>query len=501
MAVAGRRDGAKQLSVLGLFGGSSESEGPVALDVQVAGGDEGLTRQIRRSLLLTGALNGIAPPDMTCWRPRAAIRPHPGLRTIRVFYDGAVTITLDGVEAAEVAAPGRARQVSRVRRDRRSRPGLPLLLARPRWPRGPGTEVPDEYATGEIAGTGVMRSTALAGCGRLARLWPCQGRCRPTSRSWPITTPIRSTAASPCHPAPVTFGRMSVSGNQRLNERRLRKIAGFPRGERFDPQELDTVRQRLRRTGVFSAITLQEAETLSPGNTLDVDLPWSNSPPGASGPAPRSRPRTGRWCRPNGCTATCWAGASVCASTGGSRTIGSETNDRDDELTIRLERPATITHHPTPPPMSRPRCPDARGGLRRGPGDVGFRSEPHLQRSPDRRRRRWNTSTRASSTPRAHRLQGPGPADGRDLGPAARIRTTQARASICPPRYALCRIRGHQFRLRALAEDGLSGRSAPMTGSPWRVGAGRVGLWQRACDDAAQTICSSRRGRTVRGHP
>ena len=35
---------------------------------------------------------------------------------------------------------------------------------------------------------------------------------------------------------------------------------------------IETVRRRLRRSGVFSAITLEEAEALGPGNTLDVNL-------------------------------------------------------------------------------------------------------------------------------------------------------------------------------------------------------------------------------------
>ena len=54
LGVAGAAMAQSSSPFSGLFGGSSESEGPVALDVQVAGGDEGLTRQIRQSLLLTG---------------------------------------------------------------------------------------------------------------------------------------------------------------------------------------------------------------------------------------------------------------------------------------------------------------------------------------------------------------------------------------------------------------------------------------------------------------
>ena len=85
-----------------------------------------------------------------------------GLLYDQGFYDGAVTITLDGVEAAEVAPLDAPAQVSRVVVT--VDPGPVFRFSRAQMaPVAPGTEVPDEYATGEIAGTGVMRSTALAG--------------------------------------------------------------------------------------------------------------------------------------------------------------------------------------------------------------------------------------------------------------------------------------------------------------------------------------------------
>ena len=70
----------------------------------------------------------------------------------------------------------------------------------------------------------------------------------------------------------LRFGKLTTHGNKRLSDRRLHKIAGFPEGARFDPEELEDVRKRLRRSGIFSGITLTEADYVSPGNTLDVDL-------------------------------------------------------------------------------------------------------------------------------------------------------------------------------------------------------------------------------------
>lgn len=343
LGVAGAAMAQSSSPFSGLFGGSSESEGPVALDVQVAGGDEGLTRQIRQSLLLTGALN----EDRTTGQDVLAAARGDYARILGLlydqgFYDGAVTITLDGVEAAEVAPLDAPAQVSRVVVT--VDPGPVFRFSRAQMaPVAPGTEVPDEYATGEIAGTGVMRSTALAGVDG----WRAYGHAKADVADQQIVADhdsdqVDSRIALSPGPA-VTFGRMSVSGNQRLNERRLRKIAGFPEGERFDPDELDTVRQRLRRTGVFSAITLQEAETLSPGNTLDVDLAVVEQPPRRIGAGAEISTTDGALVSAYWMHRNLLGGGERLRIDGRIKDIGSETSDRDDELTIRLERPATIT--------------------------------------------------------------------------------------------------------------------------------------------------------------
>ena len=357
LGVAGAAMAQSSSPFSGLFGGSSESEGPVALDVQVAGGDEGLTRQIRQSLLLTGALN----EDRTTGQDVLAAARGDYARILGLlydqgFYDGAVTITLDGVEAAEVAPLDAPAQVSRVVVT--VDPGPVFRFSRAQMaPVAPGTEIPDEYATGEIAGTGVMRSTALAGVDG----WRAYGHAKADVADQQIVADhdadqVDSRIALSPGPA-VTFGRMSISGNQRLNERRLRKIAGFPEGERFDPQELDTVRQRLRRTGVFSAITLQEAETLSPGNTLDVDLAVVEQPPRRIGAGAEISTTDGALVSAYWMHRNLLGGGERLRIDGRIKDIGSETSDRDDELTIRLERPATITPDTTAYVEARwPRC-------------------------------------------------------------------------------------------------------------------------------------------------
>ena len=223
LGVAGAAMAQSSSPFSGLFGGSSESEGPVALDVQVASGDEGLTRQIRQSLLLTGALN----EDRTTGQDVLAAARGDYARILGLlydqgFYDGAVTITLDGVEAAEVAPLDAPAQVSRVVVT--VDPGPVFRFSRAQMaPVAPGTEIPDEYAMGEIAGTGVMRSTALAGVDG----WRAYGHAKADVADQQIVADhdadqVDSRIALSPGPA-VTFGRMSVSGNQRLIY-----VRGFP---------------------------------------------------------------------------------------------------------------------------------------------------------------------------------------------------------------------------------------------------------------------------------
>ena len=327
----------------GLFGGGSRAEGPVALDVEVAGGDEALTRQIRQALLLTGAL---AEDRTTGQDVLAAARGDYarilGLLYDEGYYDGVVTITLDGVEAAEVAPLDAPAQVARVRVA--VDPGPVFRFSRAQIaPVAPGSEIPEAYADGAVAGTGVMRRAAVAGVDG----WRAVGHAKADIGDQQIVADhdarqVDSRIALAPGPR-VTFGRMSVSGNQRLNERRLRKIAGFPEGQRFDPEELETVRQRLRRSGVFSAITLQEADQVGPGDTLDVDLTVVEQAPRRIGAGAEISTTDGALVSAYWMHRNLLGGGERLRIDGRIKDIGSETSDRDDELTIRLERPATIT--------------------------------------------------------------------------------------------------------------------------------------------------------------
>jgi translocation and assembly module TamA len=61
-----------------------------------------------------------------------------------------------------------------------------------------------------------------------------------------------------------------VTGNQRVGERAIRRVAGFPEGERFSPERMERSAKRLRDTGAFRSVAMVEAQTLEPGAVMPV---------------------------------------------------------------------------------------------------------------------------------------------------------------------------------------------------------------------------------------
>ncbi|MEX0367472.1 MAG: autotransporter assembly complex family protein, partial [Ruegeria sp.] len=60
--------------------------------------------------------------------------------------------------------------------------------------------------------------------------------------------------------------------------RSIERIAGFPTGEVYSPDKVQRVGTRLRRTGTFSVVSLQERETPNPDGSLDFDATFEDMP-------------------------------------------------------------------------------------------------------------------------------------------------------------------------------------------------------------------------------
>ncbi len=257
----------------GWFGGAKGNDAsPVDVDFQVNGGDDDLLKAIRNTSLLVSAQEEgrVTGQDML-----AAARGDYA-RILGVMYDegyfsSVIDIALDGVEAASIApldAPKVVRKVV-VRVDA----GPQFHYSRADiGPVAPKTDLPRNYRKGSIARTGEMKRAAAAA----VEGWRDVGYAKAAVEETDITADHATSLVDSrilMAPGPeLRFGKLTIRGEKRLDPRRLRKMAGFPSGERFDPEELEDMRKRLRRSGVFSAITVTEAENANPDGTLDVDL-------------------------------------------------------------------------------------------------------------------------------------------------------------------------------------------------------------------------------------
>lgn len=257
----------------GWFGGrDANARSPVDLDFRISGGDDALLPAIRNTSMLVAAQaeDRVTGQDMLA-AARADYARILGVLYDQGYYSGVIDIKLDGVEAASIAPLDAPQTVRKVTID--VQPGPRFRYSRAQiGPLAPGTELPRDYRKGEIARTGEMKAAATSAVDG----WRNVGHAKAeVARTEIIADHASNQVDSVIDLAPgpaLRFGKLTIRGYERMNPRRLRKIAGFPEGERFDPAKLEDVRKRLRRSGVFSAITLTEADYISPGNTLDVDL-------------------------------------------------------------------------------------------------------------------------------------------------------------------------------------------------------------------------------------
>ncbi len=185
------------------------------------------------------------------------------------YYSPVISVLIDGREAASIApldVPGRIGQV-KVAVD----PGPVFTFSRALiTPVAEGTVLPDGFAPGQVAESGLIQLAVTAGVDG----WRDAGHARAAPADQEIIadhTAATLSAEVTLAPGPrLRFGTLTITGQQRMRERRIRKIAGLPEGEVFSPEELERAADRLRRTGVFRSVTLIEDETITPPDLIGI---------------------------------------------------------------------------------------------------------------------------------------------------------------------------------------------------------------------------------------
>jgi translocation and assembly module TamA len=139
--------------------------------------------------------------------------------------------------------------------------------------------LPPGFATGLLAGAGQVQAAVQAGIDG----WRGQGHAKAAVAEQALTADHASATLSVMvrlNPGPVLrFGDLTVNGATHIRPDRVRKIAGLPSGQRFDPAEEARAAQRLRRSGVFSSVTLTEAETITAPDLLGITADLSEALP------------------------------------------------------------------------------------------------------------------------------------------------------------------------------------------------------------------------------
>ena len=192
------------------------------------------------------------------------------------YFAPVITIRLDGRDAATISPFSAPTQVSRVDIDIDTGPSFRLGRA-DIGPLAGNTILPPEFTTGGPATTPLLRATTRAAL----EGWRAQGHATADIASQQITAQNRAAildVAIAVDPGPIiSFGALIPQGQARMRVDRILEIAGLPVGEVYSPDALDRAEERLRDTGVFSAVALQLRDPRA-GNIADVDATLAEAP-------------------------------------------------------------------------------------------------------------------------------------------------------------------------------------------------------------------------------
>ena len=264
---------------------------------------------------------------------------------VQILYDAGyfspvVHIRLDGREAAYIGPLNTPNKVNKI--EIAVTIGQPFRFGQAAIsPLAPDTALPDSYANGQPASTGAIRDAALAS----VEGWENAGHAKVKVGDQHITANHRDAVLDAdirMLPGPkLTFGRMAIIGDGDVRPDAVAKIAGFPTGETYHPDQVQKVGTRLRRTGAFSSVSVKEAEQPNPDGTLDFvttleDMPKRRISFGVELSSTAGLDLSVKWTHRN-----LWGAAERLSFEATVRNLGGQ-EDIDGRLAVRLDRPATL---------------------------------------------------------------------------------------------------------------------------------------------------------------
>ena len=302
-------------------------------------------RDLRRALI-NGSLLAAAQRNRTTSAQEltAAARAEYG-RLLGVlyqngYYGAVISIRIDGREAASLAPLDVPAEIDVI--DVRVQPGPLYRFDRlAAGPRAPGTRLPPEFAPGEPGGTSAIEEAAEA----MLLAWRQESHAQARIADQRIVArhdDRRVDARLVVDPGPsLSFGPVTITGNKDVRTARIRTIAGLEEGAVYDPDEIARAERRLRRTGSFRSVVVNESATIGPDSTLPLEIGVVEQTPrrfgfGAEYSTIEGVTLSAFWLHRNflGGAERFRIGGEVAGITG-------ETGGIDYNLDIRYERPAT----------------------------------------------------------------------------------------------------------------------------------------------------------------
>ncbi len=196
------------------------------------------------------------------------------------YYGAVISIKVDGQEAALPGPVARAEKVEEVLIDIETGPLFTFSHAE-MSPRPPAI-APERarlFRVGRPAGAEVIGEFAGLGVDG----WRAEGHPKARVVEQRIEADHRAGELSAdivLSPGPkATFGSLVLKGDSAVRESRIRAIADFPADSVYDPAVVARMARRMRGTGAFRAVELDEAEELGPDNSLDLELETVDAEP------------------------------------------------------------------------------------------------------------------------------------------------------------------------------------------------------------------------------
>lgn len=236
----------------------------------------GIDRRLKRSLLSASLMaearrDGNTNAQDIFAAARADYARFLGALYAEGYYGPSIHILIDGREAADIAVTDPPDRIGTIQVT--IEPGRRFSFDAARMkPYATGTALPPAYRDGQVA-----RSTAIADAAKAGvEGWRQLGHAKAAVSGQDITADhatgrVTSWVLLEAGPR-LGFGKLNLTGQERMRANRIAKIAGYHEGELFDPDTLEKMARRLRQTGIFRSVVVSEADEPNPDGTLDIHL-------------------------------------------------------------------------------------------------------------------------------------------------------------------------------------------------------------------------------------